>query len=200
MNEQLVRLREWFEKLAPRERRLMAWLGIALAVFILLLVPVGTQLILSARRESNKAVREAIVAIKNARDEVRQRQAKREAIIARYSNRAPPLAGMLDKAARDNKLDVLETRDNPEVPHGKKYVERSTVVRLRKVGMLQLGKTLEALEQQHLPVAISRLNIRRRGGERDSYDIELGASAFDRDGSKDKEAAPTGEAPSGGSK
>ena len=75
-------------------------------------------------------------------------------------------------------------------------MERSTVVRMRKNGMLQLAKTLEQIEQQRLPIAISRLNIRRRGGEKDSYDVELGVSAFDRNETP-KEATP---APGGGSK
>ncbi len=57
--------------------------------------------------------------------------------------------------------------------------------------MLQLAKTLEQIEQQRMPVSISRLNIRRRGGERDSYDVEVQASAYDR-----VETAPA--APAGG--
>src|SRR3954469_7459957 len=180
MNEQLVRLREWFDKMAPRERRLVGWFAVALLVFLLLLVPMGASVMLASRRDTNRLLREASAAIRNARDEVRQRQARREAIVARYANRAPPLAGVLEKAARDNHMDIPESQDRAEVPHGKKYIERTTVVRLRKAGMLQLAKMLEALEQQHMPVPISRLNIRRRGGERDSYDVELGLSAYDR--------------------
>ena len=192
MNDRFVALREWFEKLGARERRLMTMLGAVLAVFLLLMVPLGTSLVSSSRRDANKALRDAITNIKGARDEVRQRQAKREAIASRYANRAPGLAGVLEKAAKDNKLDIPESQDKPEIPHGKKYVERTTVVRLRKAGMLALGKTLESLEQQHMPVAITRLNIRRRGGEHDSYDVELGLSAFDREAGKESGAAGGG--------
>ena len=107
---------------------------------------------------------------------------------------------MLEKAARENKLDIPESQDRPEVPHGKKYVERSTVVRLRKTSMMQLAKTLEQLEQQRIPMSISRLNIRRRGGEKDSYDVELGISAFDRNESAPAPSAPAPGGASGGSK
>ena len=107
------------------------------------------------------------------------------------------MAGLLDQAAKDNGLAIAETRDLPEVPHGKKYTERSTVVRLRKTGMLSLAKSLEAIEQQRLPVVISRLNIRRRGGEKDSYDVELGVSAFDRN---ETSKEPSGGAAGGGGK
>ena len=186
MNDIVTRLRDWFDKLAPRERRLMSILVVALAVVLLLLVPVGASLVLASRRATNRELREAIHSIKNSREDVRQRQARRDAVVARYATRAPPLAGMLEKAARDNNLDVPESQDRPEIPHGKRYTERSTVVRLRKSGMLQLARVLEQIEQQRMPIAITRLNVRRRGGERDSYDVELGVSAFDRsDTSKD---------------
>ena len=198
MNEQLARLREWYEKLGPRERRLMNVLGGFVAAFLLVLVPLGVSLMLSSRRQENRALTEAIYSIKNAREEVRQRQARREAILARYANKAPGLASVFEKAARDNHIDIQESRDMPEVPHGKKYIERTTVIRMRKVGMLPLAKMLEQLEQQHMPISISRFNIRRRGGERDSYDIELGLSAFDRNESPKETSAPAGGAGGGG--
>jgi general secretion pathway protein M len=193
MNEQLARLREWFERLAPRERRLMGILGIALAAFLLFLVPLAVSLTLSSRRDTNKSLRDAIFNIKNSREEIQRRQEKKEAIVARYTNKPPPLASLLEKAAKDNGTAIQETRDLPEVPHGKKYTERSTVVRLKKTGMLQLAKTLEGLEQQRMPVSISKLNVRRRGGERDSYDVELQLSGYDR-----VETAPAPAAGSGG--
>jgi hypothetical protein len=192
VNDLLTRMREWFEKLAPRERRLMGVLGGAFCVFLLFLVPLGVSLMLGSRREANKALGDAIFSIKNAREEVQRRHERREAILARYVNRAPALASVLEKAARDNQIVIQESLDRPEVPHGKKYIERITVIRLRKTGMLQLGKMLEQIEQQALPVSISRLNIRRRGGERDSYDVELGVSAFDRNETSKEPAVPSG--------
>ena len=192
------RVREWFEKLEPRERRMMGMLAMALVFFCLFLVPLGVSLALGSRRDANRSLREAIHTVKNAREDVQRRQAKRDAIVARYANRAPALAGLMEKAARDSKLVLLETADRPEVPHGKRYNERTTVGRLRKTTMLQLAQMLERIEQQHMPVSVSRLNIRRRGGEHDSYDVELGVSAFDRNESA-KEAAPA-PASSGGAK
>jgi general secretion pathway protein M len=197
VSEATGRVREWFEKLAPRERRMMGVLGMALALFLLFLIPLGVSLALGSRRDDNRALRDAIHAVKNAREDVQKRQAKRDAIVARYVNRAPALAGVMEKAARDNKLDLLETADRPEVPHGKRYNERTTVGRLRKTTMVQLAKMLEQLEQLRMPVYVSRLNIRRRGGERDSYDVELGVSAFDRSEPVKETPAP---ASSGGAK
>jgi len=180
MKQRLARLRQWYDGLVPRERRLVGLLLAIVAALLVLALPVGVALTAASRGAQNHEMIEAIARIKGAREEIRARQAKREAVVRRYASKAPPLAGLLEKAARDNGLDVPESRDNPEVPHGKKYVERSTVIRLRKARMLALAKMLEQIEQQGMPVAISRLNVRRRGGEKDSYDVELGLSAYDR--------------------
>jgi general secretion pathway protein M len=195
MSDRTGRLRERLDRLAPRERRLLVWFLITLAVLVVLLVPVTMSVAVSSRRDTNKALYDAISLLKSSRDMVKMRQAKREAVVARYANKAPPLAGLLETAARDNKLEIPESQDRPEVPHGKKYNERMTVVRLRKVKMLPLAKMLEQVEQQQMPVSVSRLNIRRRGGERDSYDVELGLSAFDR-----SDTAPAAAAAPGGVK
>lgn len=173
-------IRDRLDKLAPRERRLLGLLGMVFGAMVLLFVPLGMTAMLSSARSDNKELRDAIAAIKDGRELVQLRQEKRDAILARYANKAPPLAGLLEKAARDQKLDIPESQDHPDVPHGKKYTERSTVVRLRKTTMLQLAKMLETIEQQKMPISITTLNVRRRGGERDSYDVTLGVSAFDR--------------------
>ena len=163
MKEQFAKLREWFDKLAPRERKLVSTLFVFVVIGVVLMVPVAVSMMVSSRADTNRALLEAINRVKGSRDEIERRKAKRDAIVLRYANRAPPLAGMLEKAARDNKLEIPESQDRPEVPHGKKYSERSTVVRLRKATMLALAKMLEEIEQQKLPVSISRLSIRRRG-------------------------------------
>ncbi len=46
--------------------------------------------------------------------------------------------------------------------------------------MLNLVKFMEKIEQSPHPVLISRLNIRKRGTEVDSYDVEMIVSAYDR--------------------
>lgn len=78
------------------------------------------------------------------------------------------------------------------MPHGKKFEERQTVVRLRKSGMLPIAKFLEKIEQSGQPVAVTRLNIRKRSGEADSFDVEVGVSAFDRKEAAKKDAQKPG--------
>ena len=174
-------LRAAVDRLEPRERRMLALLGAFAGVFALVMVGWGVGAALDARRGEIDALERAIRDVKAGRDQVRARQARREAVLSRYAIKAPPLGAMIEKAAKEQKLEVPESQDRPEAtPHGKKFLERFTAVRFRKATMLQIAKTLESIEQSRTPVVVSRLGIRRRPGEHDSYDVDLGVSAYDR--------------------
>lgn len=173
-------LRSRLDKLEPRERRLLTILGSVFAVLIFLLIPFGIYSMLQSRRTANDDVRQVVDALYEGRAAVAEKRAKKDAILARYARPAPPLAGFLDQAAQAQGLSAAESQDRPELPHGKRYSERMTVIKMHKVGMLPLAKMLEKIEQSGYPIAITRLNLKPRAGEPDAYEVELGVSAFDR--------------------
>ena len=75
---------------------------------------------------------------------------------------------------------MTDSVDRPELPHGKKYNERNTVIHFKKAGMGAIARFLENIEKSGYAVALTRLNIRTRSAEPDSYDVEIGVSAYDR--------------------
>lgn len=173
-------LRERFEKLEPRERRLLTILGGILAAAILFALPIYVVKSVSDKRSENEELRALVDSIYEARASIGERKAKHDALLARYGKPAPALAGFIEEASRANNIGAAESQDRPEAPHGKRYTERMTVVKMHKVGMLALAKMLEKIEQSGYAVVISKLNIKPRAGEPDSYEVELGVSAFDR--------------------
>ena len=173
-------LRERFEKLEPRERRLLTILGGILAAAIVLALPIYVIKSVSDKRSENEQLRALVDSIYEARASIGERKAKHDALLARYGKPAPALAGFIEEASRANNIGAAESQDRPEAPHGKRYTERMTVVKMHKVGMLPLAKMLEKIEQSGFAVVISKLNIKPRAGEPDSYEVELGVSAFDR--------------------
>jgi general secretion pathway protein M len=173
-------LRERFDKLEPRERRLLTILGSILGVALLLALPIYVLASVSSKRAENEELRSLVDSIYEARATIGERKAKHDALLARYSKPAPALAGFIEEASRANNIGAAESQDRPEAPHGKRYTERMTVVKMHKVGMLALAKMLEKIEQSGYAVVISKLNIKPRGGEADSYEVELGVSAYDR--------------------
>ncbi|AUX49065.1 hypothetical protein SOCE26_106100 [Sorangium cellulosum] len=185
-------LRERLDKLEPRERKLLTFLLGFLAVTVLLLVPIGLATMASSKRSENQEVRDLLQSIYEASSRVSERKAQRDALLARYARPAPALAGFIEDAAKQQGLTAAESQDRPDVPHGKKYTERVTVVKMHRIGMLGLAKMLERIESSGHPVAVTKLNIKPRAGEPDSYEVELGVSAFDRKG----EPQPASPAPS----
>jgi general secretion pathway protein M len=172
----------FFDKLNvnPRERRLVSVIGVVLGLVLLVLAPIGMELLTRSRRADNEELRTALAELQDARGKLRDRQAKKDAVLARYGKRAPALAGFLEQSARAQKLEVTDSVDRPDLPLGKRYIERSTVVHLKKAGMLAIAKFLEGLEKSGNAVAVTRLNLRKRPGEPDAYDVEVGVSAYDR--------------------
>jgi general secretion pathway protein M len=189
-------LRERFEKLEPRERKLLTLLLGMFAVIAFLLIPVGIFSLVSGKRSENDEVRDLINEIHSARTQVSERKARHDALLARYAKPAPPLGGFIEEQAKEAGLPSPESQDRPEIPHGKRYTERLTVVKLHKVGMLGVAKTLEKIETSGHPVSVTRLNIKPRANEPDSYEVELGVSAYDRkpDAPAAGAASPAGSA------
>jgi general secretion pathway protein M len=175
-----VSLADRIDRLDARERQLLSALLPVFVVVMLGMVLVGVTALLSSRHSENEELREAVTAIQENRELVRRHNEEREVVLGRYAQPAPPLAGFLDKLAKDSSLEIPESQDRAPVPHGKKFEERSTKIVLRKVGLLNLSKFMERIEQSGHPVSISRLNVRKRGTEQDSYDVEMFVSAFVR--------------------
>jgi general secretion pathway protein M len=175
-----------------RERRLLSVLGLVGAVVLLLAIPFGLEALVRSDMSEDDDLRQALSDVQDARGRVRERQAKKDAIAARYVKKAPALAGYLEQTARTQKLEVTDSTPLPDVPHGKRYVEHGTDIHLKKTGMLPLAKFLEALETSGYPLAVTRLSIRKRSGENDSYDVEVGVASYDR--AEAAVAAPAGSA------
>jgi general secretion pathway protein M len=177
-----------------RERRLLGVIGFVAAVLAILAVPIGLDLFIRSEQSDNEDLRSALVDVQEARGQVRERQAKADAVAQRYARKPPSLAGYLEQEARQEKLEVTESTPLPDVPHGKRYTEHGTDIHLKKTGMLPVVHFLQAIEQSGYPLAITRLNLRKRSGENDSFDLEVGVSSYERSD------APVAPASSGSAK
>lgn len=188
-------IRERLDRLDDRERRL---LGVALAVALLgvVMIPPATLFaVLHSRRSDVDAVREAISAIGDSAAVIERGKADKGAIQERYARAAPQLQAFLASLATQAGVEIPESQDRQAVPRGKRFEERSTKVTLRKVGMLKLVKFLERIEQSGYPVKVTQINVRKRGSEPDSYDVDLVVSAFDRKAPEPKAAGVDAGAP-----
>ena len=164
---------------------------------LLLGLPIGLESYVIAQHDGNASLRDALDSVQASRAQMRASQSKRDAITMRYNAKAPEqLAGYLEQMARKQKLEVTDSVDRPPLPVGKRFSERNTTIHLKKAGLLPISKFMESLERSGSPLSITRLNLRRRMGEQDSYDVELGVSAYDRTEKPPTEARDAGAAAS----
>lgn len=175
--------------LGTREQRNATLAAAVLVGLFFVVLPLGLQVLAISKSHANGELRDTLQKVQAARNDIRARNARKDGIAQRYAKKAPPLAGFLEQTARAYKLDISDSNDRQELAHGKRYNERNTVVHLRKAGMLPLARFIEAIEQSGYAVSVGRLSIRKRSGEPNSYDVEIGVSAFDRsaDAPKEKE-------------
>lgn len=186
-------LSERMAKLEPRERQLLLVLASVFGAVIVLGVPIGLWTTVSGMRDDNQEVRDVTETILEAREKLDRQRADKTALAARYARPAPAMATYLEEAAQANDVELAETTTKPEIPHGKKYVERITVSKMRKTGLRGLSKTLERIAKSGYPVAITRLGIKPKIGEPDSYDVELAVSAFERKSDAKKKVVDSDE-------
>lgn len=173
-------IRERLERLEERERRL---LGVAVAVAVagaLLLPPVALAAVVHGKRGEVEDMQAAVQSILAEEETLAQARAERAAITERYSKPAPQLQAFLARLASEASVEIPESQDRQVVPRGKRFDERSTKITLRKVGMLKLSRFLEKIVNSGHPVRITQIDIRKRGTEPDSYDVDMIVSAFDR--------------------
>lgn len=197
-----MNIAERLARLDPREQRILNFVGIGLAVIVLFLVPITLTAVEHGRRSENQALKDAADTLADNREQIDRAKAEKAGTLQRYAKPAPPLATLLAGFGTQAGVEIPESQDRQAIPHGKKYSERSTKIALHKVGMFKLLKFLELIEQTDSPIIISALNIRKRGPDPDSYDVDMTVSAFDRSSAPDKPAAkkPAADADADGAK
>ncbi|HHH11686.1 MAG TPA: hypothetical protein ENK23_06400 [Sorangium sp.] len=154
-------------------------------------------------RDNNDEVRAVLRRMDTANELLSLRRAQRQALEKRYSRPAPPLGSFIESAARANGLEVPEATDRSPVER-KGYSERSTVVKLRKIGLRPLVKMLEKIERSRHPLSVTKLTIKKRPTPPDNYDVELVVTAYDKAsakaGDKDKKDKKGGKTKAGSTK
>jgi len=177
---------EW-NRMSTRERRLISILGGAFVGCAVLLVGYLVFDSMQTMSQDNQDMRDALDAIAKHSEEFREAKARAAAQALRIGSEPPQLAADLEAAAKEAGIQIPETADRPDAAAGKRYVEHSLDVKLRKVDLKSLATFLSKVESGRSLVLITRLQIRRSfGGDGTSVDVDLTATAYERlkDGSK----------------
>ncbi|MFH0901190.1 MAG: hypothetical protein V2A73_11240 [Pseudomonadota bacterium] len=169
-------IRRRMERLAPRERRLIALLTLTALV---LSTAFGGSLVrkgISEAEANNAAMRDALENLSQNREKL---------IAARHSGApaevkdAPPLATYLDTIANETGVQIPETTERSPTTKGK-VTERAVDIKLRGITLQQLAEFLRQVETRSQRVLTQRLFVKPRFNARDTLDVELTVAAFEQ--------------------
>jgi hypothetical protein len=179
-----VSLRDAFEKMSPREQRLLSLLGVVAGLLLFVGGPFLAYRTVAADRRHNEDIRTQLQLIEEGGELLALRRAEREQRDLRYAKEVRGgLSTFIDGAAKENHLALEGTKPLPDLK-GKGYVERIVEVKLKKV---------EKIERSGHALAITELSIRTRGA--DSYDVEMSVSHFEKEAAVPKAGATASAAP-----
>lgn len=180
----IERLRQVWEDLNERERKLMLLLGITLAVLILFLPAFLAYRSVSEIADENEAIRDALRQMETRSGELSQRRAQRLAAERRYRTKPPSLGSFLEERTRQAGVQLGSVTDEADERVGG-FLKRTTRARLDNINLRALVQLMTLIENSGFAIAIDFVRIEHfRSG--DSYDVELGLSSFE------KSSAPAG--------
>jgi hypothetical protein len=170
---------EW-NRMAPRERRLVGGLVAAVVVFAVLVTGFLTFESLSDIAQANEDTREALAAIAQHRDEYLEAKERMQSQESRIGNETPQLAADLEAAAHEVGIVIPETTDEPVQAAGRRYSEYKVDVKLRQVDLQALTNFLNKVETGRRLIVVTSLNIRRSFSDQAKMDVDLTATAWER--------------------
>jgi general secretion pathway protein M len=170
---------EW-NRMAPRERRLVTGLVGAVVAFAILVTGFLMVQSLGDIEESNNDAREALAAIAKHRDEYLEAKDRMVAQEARIGTEPPQLAADLEAASHEVGIPIPESNEDPPVAAGRRYLEHKVNLKLRQVDLQSLSKFLSKLETGRRLIVTTQLLVRRRFSEGEKLDVDLTVLAYER--------------------
>jgi hypothetical protein len=170
---------EW-DRMAPRERRWVAVLALAVLLVSGALGAYFTFSNISDLEDGNANVRKALAAIAMHRNEYLDAKSRSAAQEARIGYDPPQLTADLEAAAREEQVQIDESNERPTTPAGRRYAQHDVDLKLRQVDLQSLSNFLRRVETGPRLIMFTHISMKRRYSENDKLDVELTATAFER--------------------
>jgi general secretion pathway protein M len=170
-------VRDYWEKLSDRERRMLSIMGGTVVALLAFAVVWITSSAVAEVKDERDGIRSVLADIDRAGDLLAKRQRERMAMEMRYQTKAPALAAFIEGKAKEQGLEVGPTLEEPEKTING-YRRQSVRVTFSGVSLRPFMHLLAVIEQDPAPLAIERLVIEHYSLG-DSYKVNVGVSAFE---------------------
>ncbi len=180
------RLRERWEQMQERERRLVVILGATLAVCIFLWIGFSIRDGLGEIEAKNDETREALLSLTRFREAGGGSPAASSAV--QIPEEAVKLSRYLETIIKDLGLKSPTYPQEKETTKGD-YTEASFTIQMGEMTVFELKDLLEKIETNNRAVVVRELKIKRKVRDQEKLDVTLSVSAFRKASSKEKKSS-----------
>ena len=174
--------RNFIAGLSERERRLVIVVSAVFVVFVVFLVAFFVGSAVSGLGKENRARLDTLRLIELKGQEYLDLQRENSLTKSRTAAKPTPLRTMIDKIGNKVGVTVPDMKELPDQRHGDKWIEHSVELSLQQVELTSLTRFMEEVEgnRRKFPVAINKLEVRKRRRTEDAYDVKMVISTYER--------------------
>ncbi len=187
MSQILDSIRESWDKLSERERKLLSLMGSVACVLVIFVAVWASSSAVADVQEERDQIRKVLSDISRSSEILAKRDAERLAMEARFQNRPPALAAFLENKAKEEGMESRQVVEQPEKDING-YRRQNVRIHFTGVSLRPVMRFLSSLESEQMPLAIERLLIEHYQ-QGDTYKVEIGVIAFE----EKKKAAAKGQ-------
>lgn len=171
--------RDFWDRISPRERRLLVLAGIATPITIAIWLGLSIRDGLVEMEQRNERTRKALTVLADlrARGETHQ---KVDDAVAMMGTEPLSLPTYLDNAAKKAQFTLKTTTPHPAVTRNG-FVTSSVTVSLDDLTIEQLKTFLMEVEMGSKVVAVTHIDLRRDFRNKDKLDINLEVSTYSKE-------------------
>jgi type II secretory pathway component PulM len=172
------KLREKWDAITPRERKIVVFGGISLIVIVALWLGMSIRTKLAGLEHRNEQMQKALDVLQDLRASGGQK-ASADDIVSTIPNEPVPLETYLSNSAEAVKLTVPSF--NPRTPVEKNGFRTSVMqIELRDLTIEQIKDYLERVETGNRLVQVTSLTFNRNFRDKDKLDVKLDISTYSK--------------------
>lgn len=174
------RARDFWDRISPRERRLVVILGIVTPLILAIWLGLAIHDGLGVREKKNEHARKALAVLADLRARG-QTAEPTDDVVSTMGTEPLSLDTYLTNAAKKAQFELKATISPHPSATRNGFVTNSSSLSLDKLTIQQLKDFLQAIEQGSKVVAITRLELRKNFREKDKLDVTLDVSTYSKE-------------------
>lgn len=168
--------------MSAREKKMAIGLAVAMFGFGVFIAVFIVNSWISELEEENAMNAASLELLRTAGPEYLERKLASAGSKIKTTTKPTPLRTLVDGVA--NKVDIPDpdTKELSDQRHGNAWIEHGVEVSIRGLGLEQLTKFMEEVEENRrkFPIAITKLEIRTRRRTQDEYDVKITISTYEK--------------------